>query len=229
MFHSRNIYLSIALNCLWLLACGCYVGSNYYYPEARNYTDPGRYGGGYTAQRLTLDMIRSFGISMGQLESMRFYLENGLAMQRMYAQGSSQVTASGALVLSRDRSRNEVVIPHLTQSVQAYAEERMELLPPRMSYVLHVRFAGTSSWLTFSPNLNGDFVLEKSFWRSVVQYGNMEYESLNPEIDHYLLVNTQLFDRYRNSREYMGVPYSYPATDPYYPSRPLRTRRRSRY
>jgi len=70
----------------------------------------------------------------------------------------------------------------------------------RTPYKIDVHFEDSEKFLTFAPNLDGDYVLETPFWSDEISYGNGVYLRQRPEVEHYLLVDVRILDEIKHDR-----------------------------
>ncbi len=211
MIWCKHALPCLSALCLILSSWSCYYR---YAPErVPVYRDaPAGMRSPSSLQRLTLDLIEEFNISPQSLQNLRYYLENGLVLYQAASHGSSAITANGELVLRRQTRQNEIVFQHLARGRAVSLHEEFQFSRFRSVYKISVHFAESSPHyqvapkyyaLTFAPNLNGEYVLEKSFWGNTVLFGGYEYTISEAQAENFLLINVNLQDDYTPTRRMM--------------------------
>ena len=189
--------------CIVVLTCGCY------YESTQRTTIVKDNGGApsnssYVPNRLTVSLIDEFNISAENLHRLKYYLENGLTLRRAYTQSGSAVTSQNALDLSRHTTSHDVVFEHQASGKALRIWKEFQLSHFGNVYKIQVGFYDRNGqrWaLTFSPNLHGEYVVDKSLWFNTVEYNGVCFEVLNPQIENYLSVDAQLHDRQTPSQK----------------------------
>jgi hypothetical protein len=159
----------------------------------------------HTPKRLTLDLIRGFGVSRNDLLKLRYFLENTLILQKVTRHSSAVTTAPrrAALDLRREIGQEETVFEH---SAPAYAAEVWQVIQPqylfRSVYQIAIRFEEASDYsLIFSPNWCGDYELEKCYITHSGWSEDVRIQSLIPGTDNFLLVDAHLVDNVSHKRQ----------------------------
>jgi len=147
----------------------------------------------------TNGVIEQYKLTESEIKSIQFYTSADIELVRGESQKSEKGTKEGQLVISSQRSDEQVLIPKGTKGVVVGVYDDSKVA---VSFETDDKFIGFGD-----PNNRGRYTLLASDWangKGKLEYGGKEYYATSASANAYLIFQMKRIRKYRKSAHVVG-------------------------